>query len=101
MRVDFNENWSGKLAIFSRSRGGVKNKHFCKVFGLQTIILEWTIHFQNKCKHKPENERVLENYAKLWEDFVVYNKEDSGKLKTWASFWTALNTQRNFHYATI
>ena len=26
---------SGKLAIFSRSRGGVNNKHFYTVFGFQ------------------------------------------------------------------
>ena len=31
---------SGKLAIFSRSRGGVNNKHFYTVFGQQSIILE-------------------------------------------------------------
>ena len=30
----------GKLAICSRSRGGVNNKHFDTVFGLQSRILE-------------------------------------------------------------
>ena len=31
---------SGKLTIFSRSRGGEINKYFYTVFGLQSIILE-------------------------------------------------------------
>ena len=40
---------SDKLAIFSRSRGGVnkKKKHFYTVFGLQLIILEWNNTFWN------------------------------------------------------
>ena len=36
---------SGKLAIFSRSRGGVNNKHFYTVFGFQSLILEWNNRF--------------------------------------------------------
>ena len=31
---------TGKLAVFSRSRGGVNNKHFYTVFGFQSLILE-------------------------------------------------------------
>ena len=43
-REDLNTE-SGKLAIFSRSRGGVNNKHFYTVFGFQSLILEWNNRF--------------------------------------------------------
>ena len=45
---------SGKLAIFSRSRGGVNNKNFYTVFGLQSLILEWNNRFWDYMQTQPE-----------------------------------------------
>ena len=61
---------SGKLAIFSRSRGGVNNKHFYTVFGLQSIILNEAIHFQKIYANISEkiervNQKTERNFDKI------------------------------------